>query len=322
MKKYLLPAVLSLLVYACRPSAGDNSGQLRSFPAVQVPSLITGGDDAAEYLALHWWDAFADTSGVLLNDYGHISGVPVGEVEQGMANYAALLSGLPYEQVRKAVNGFCNALETVERHDPADSTFERLTALYERYLYDPNSPLRNEECYLPFCTRMAHSHVLEPVRRGVYEFQASMCSLNRPGTKAADFSFSDRSGRVRTLYSVRAENTLLFFSNPGCEACKEIIDALKAVPGIDAAIGSGRLAILNIYIDEDVATWYEYMPVYPHSWLNGYDHNMLIRSDVLYNVRAIPSLYALDADKNVLMKDALEARILDWVYGICAYARQ
>ena len=71
--------------------------------------------------------------------------------------------------------------------------------------------------------------------------------------------------------------------------------------------------VLNIYIDEDLKAWKEYMPVYPEDWYNGYDPDYVIRTDVLYNVRAIPSLYLLDKDKTVIMKDAPDTRLFDWL---------
>jgi hypothetical protein len=149
--------------------------------------------------------------------------------------------------------------------------------------------------------------------RQAYAFDAKMCALNRTGTKAADFRFSERNGKTRRLYDVKADNIILFFSNPGCKACLDIINTLKSMPVVAEGIASGRLAVLNIYIDEDLKAWREYMPIYPEEWINGYDPDYVIRTDVLYNVRAIPSLYLLDKDKKVIMKDAPEARLFNWL---------
>jgi len=55
---------------------------------------------------------------------------------------------------------------------------------------------------------------------------------------------------------------------------------------------------------EALDKWREYASVYPKNWYNGYDQSYIIRSDVTYNVRAIPSLYVLDSEKKVIMKDA------------------
>ena len=51
------------------------------------------------------------------------------------------------------------------------------------------------------------------------------------------------------------------------------------------------------------------MPIYPEEWYNGFDPDYVIRTDQLYNVRAIPSLYLLDADKKVMLKDATTEKL-------------
>ena len=84
---------------------------------------------------------------------------------------------------------------------------------------------------------------------------------------------------------------------------------------MEPMIASGELAVLNIYIDEDLGEWYNYMPIYPSSWYNGYDPDYAIRTDRLYDVRAIPSLYLLDSEKTVLMKDAPTEKILPAIFG-------
>jgi cytochrome oxidase Cu insertion factor (SCO1/SenC/PrrC family) len=172
--------------------------------------------------------------------------------------------------------------------------------------------LRNEDLYGPYAECLSKCEFIDEGKRRAYEFDARMCALNRIGTKAADFRFEDRNGRVRRLHEIKAEFTVLFFSNPGCEACMEIINALKNTPQITSLTASGKVAVLNIYIDEDLEAWRSYMPIYPEEWFNGFDPDFVIRTDVLYNVRAIPSLYLLDKDKNVIMKDAVTERVLDF----------
>ena len=153
-------------------------------------------------------------------------------------------------------------------------------------------------------------------KRSVYAYDVRMCSLNSIGTPAADFAFSDAAGGMHTLYGIDAEYTLLFFSNPGCHACEDIIRVLGEQLSVGSLIASGRLAVVNVYIDEDLTAWYDYMSIYPDDWYNGYDPNGIIRSDVLYNVRAIPSLYVLDRDKTVLMKDAPDQRVFSFLASL------
>ena len=51
------------------------------------------------------------------------------------------------------------------------------------------------------------------------------------------------------------------------------------------------------------------MPIYPKEWYNGFDPDLVIRNDKVYNVRAIPSLYLLASDKTVILKDADPERL-------------
>ena len=287
------------------------------FPAVEVPVMYA--DDQAEafvYLSEHFWDDFTDTSRHYPCDSSLVSGVKKGDVEQEFANFTAVLQAVDYPQARKAMTRLFDRVSACERADTSSNIFETVTEFAERYLYDPNSPLRDEDLYGVYAARMAGYDGISETEREAYAYDAQMCSLNEVGSQAADFVFSDASGRMHSLYGIDAEYTLLFFSNPGCEACKYIIDALESDTALGSMVSSGRLAVANIYIDEDIEAWYGYQDIYPDSWYNGYDPDFIIRTDLLYNVRAIPSLYLLDRDKKVLLKDAPEDRVFAALHRI------
>ena len=140
-----------------------------------------------------------------------------------------------------------------------------------------------------------------------------MCALNRIGTKAADFQFIDTAGKRRTLYGIRARYTLLVFGNPDCHACKELVVQLEEDPVARRLVADSSLKVVDIYIDEDIPLWKERMESYPSAWINGYDPTFTIRENLVYNVRALPSLYLLDAKKTVLLKDALPEQVLAYL---------
>ena len=58
------------------------------------------------------------------------------------------------------------------------------------------------------------------------------------------------------------------------------------------------------------------MPVYPESWYNGFDPDFVLRNNDIYNIRAIPSLYLLDKEKNVLMKDVPENVLFNYLSAV------
>lgn len=219
--------------------------------------------------------------------------VPV-SAEQTLMTFLRTLGGKTDAQIADSMKVFYH------RHCEDSAMLQ----LVQDYLYDPNSPLRNEDVYLPFVKEMANSESTPDSLRPFYARQVKMCSLNRRGTNAADFEYVTLDGKRRRLYDIQAQTTLLFFSNPGCEACKEITDALQSSEAFRLAVATGRIAVLNIYIDEDLEEWRKYAVDYPSDWENGYDPNYIIRQDLLYNVRAIPSLYVLDEYKKVILKDA------------------
>ena len=286
----------------------------RHFPTIQMPRVY--GDDpaaAAEYAVEHYWDGFLNGDGPTTPKA--VLGVLDEEVEQALSNYIALLTEVkqdatpdnlaPLKAAQKGVRHFFSKLEAKQLADTSSRAYLRMTELVTKYLYDPNSPMRDEDLYLPFVEAAAESACTADDMRNAYRFEARQCRTNTFGSKVPDFSFSDIKGHKGSLYGVNAEYTMLFFSNPGCESCKQIIHDVMARNYIESMIANRKLAVVNIYIDEEVAKWREYSPNYPECWINGYDYT--------FSLRAIPSLYLLDSDKRVLMKDADTEKVLKYL---------
>ena len=312
MRKYG-SLITVLLLFACGPRGGKTTApapSVRDFPQAEVPAMYTDATDRVSWAAGHFWDRFTDTSAVYACDSVTVNGVPADAVESQMGMFATLLEQLPLDEGGKAVARLYDRVDAFERKYPETNVFEELCRLTKRYLYDPNSPVRNEDLYLSFVEKLGQSDLIDNGYRMGYEWDARMCRLNRVGTPAADFSFTDTRGRIRTLYGVKAEYTVLIFGNPGCSACQEIMDAMASTPEIASLIDEGRLQVVDIYIDQEIDAWKAHIPEYPAAWINGYDHNYTIRTDLLYNVRGIPSIYLLDRDKTVLMKDAVQEKVL------------
>lgn len=312
--KSLIISASLFLVAGC---AGNNKKAEQfsalPFPDALPPAMIDNERDLVEYIALHWWDGITDPSRSYPCDTLFVSGVRRADVEQKFANWTNVLGMVDMNVAGKSVTRLFDRAAACERKDTSSNVFEVFTDLVIKYLYDPNSPMRNEDHYSFYASCLAKSDLVEDVMKEKYAREAALASLNRVGTKATDFRFSDKRGKMRTLYSVDADLTLLFFSNPGCTACKSIIDELNNNPVISGLISEGIMAVLNIYIDEDLDAWRSYMPIYPENWYNGFDPDFVLRGEGLYNVRAIPSLYLLDKDKVVIMKDAPEAKVFDFL---------
>ena len=281
---------------AAAEQAAPKEAAPRPFPTVSVPSVYgSDTEQARNYVLEHYWDAFFKSEGA--TGATTVLGVEDGEVEQALSNYIQILSTMklistpdslaPLQQARRSVGHLFAQLEDKQKADTSALTYLRFTEMVSKYLYDPNSPMRDEDLYLPFVERMARSPYTKDDMRKAYEYEARMCRTN-------------------------PDYTMLFFSNPGCNSCKQIIQDVMARGYVESYISEGKLAILNIYIDEEVKAWRDYHHNYPACWINGYDYTFSLRDSGLYDIRAIPSLYLLDSQKRVLMKDAPTERVLQF----------
>ena len=313
------PFIISVIAVVSIAGCGQRKAeqfQALPFPDVMPPAMMEDPQDRADYMALNMWNSLADPSRTYPCDSLLVSGVRKADVEQKFANWVQVLGMSSRPVAEKSVGRLYDRALACEKKDTSSNVFETFASLVEKYLFDPNSPLRDEDLYGAYASRLAAYEGYTEVQKGKYARDARLCALNKVGSKAADFRFADRRGKMRTLYGVKAPYTLLFFSNPGCEACMSIINVLKDDPQISGMISSGRLKVLNIYIDEDLDAWRSYMPIYPEEWHNGFDPDFVIRNETLYNVRAIPSLYLLDSEKTVLLKDAPENRMFEYLYSL------
>lgn len=302
------------MVLACLAACGSNNGsKMRTqdagketavkpkFPYPEVPAYLSEPSTAQEYAALHFWDRYFSAP----QDYQNRD-----LTEGGFASYAMLLNSLPPEVLRKAQQTLLDKAEKSQREWPEGGMFDLMTEFCSHYFDDPNSPYRDEECYLPVVEKILECDLADEAAKARAAHLRPLISLNRTGTVAHDFTYTLRNGRKGTLHAVKAERTLLFFSNPGCENCKEIIDALSSSPRVGAMIAEGTLKVVNIYPDADLTEWYKYLSHYPEEWITGFDAEGILNSNRIYYIRAIPSLYLLDAEKRVLLKDAPLERVL------------
>lgn len=310
VKKVLISICILLAAVSCGHQPGISESPYRKFPLPdQAPAMLDSQEQSLEYTVDHYWDNYFAEQAV--TDSAAILGVLNEEIEKSFATYVLLLNMVPMDKAQKSAAKLFAQMEATQAKDTSSLFYLRFTEVVSRYLYDPNSPVRNEDYYLPIVRGMAESEYTDEDMRPAYAYEAKMCALNPYGTKVENFKFKDIRGRVHDLYGIKADYTILFFSNPYCPNCKEIMDEFESVEEFDEWIASGRLAIACIYIDKELDEWREYQPTYSKNWITGYDFNYIIREDVLYNVRAIPSLYLLDSEKRVILKDAPQNQVIE-----------
>jgi hypothetical protein len=268
------------------------------FSMTEIPAVIASPEARADYLAVHFWDRFnfSDTTEAWQTE----------EMKEAFVQY---LNILHHSRGDAAAKGIRSMLEQSAKADTAK--LNRFTEWYRLYLDDPNSPLRNESLYIPVLEFIVACDKIEPVRKIRPAYRLRMAMKNQAGSVAADFRFKDRQGRFRSLHAFQAEYILLCFYNPGCQSCAELKNQLTSSPVMQSLQKrQGTLKVLMIYPEPDAAEWKkeEHEPS-SGKWVRGYDPEGSIMKEELYDLRAIPTIYLLGADKTVLLKDARFAEV-------------
>lgn len=316
LKTEIIISLCLAALVSCGPRKGGNKTQdpvQRPFPRVEVPALITEEGERLVWGTVHYWDSYLNPS-MAVDDT--LNGVSLDGLEKEVGTYSTLLNMIPLKDGKAAIKQLWDGLEAFQKAREQSLVMKHLAELVEKYLYDPNSPMRNEDLFLPFLEGLSESRFTLPQYRDYYKWQMKMCSLNPVGTQATDFIFIDTENKRHRLYDIEAEYLVLIFGNPDCGACRDLMEAMSTIPEVVDLQLSGRLVVADIYIDEEIDAWKAGAAAYPPSWINGYDPSGIIRGDALYHVRAIPSIYLLDSKKTVLLKDVPQERLLDYLNSL------
>ena len=102
--------------------------------------------------------------------------------------------------------------------------------------------------------------------------------------------------------------------------CRAVREDIVASQLLTELMMDGKLSILVLYPDEDLVSWLAHQSDYPAAWINAYDKGMEITRNRLYDLKAIPSLYLLDSQKQVLVKDCTNVAQIE--YALMQYMRQ
>ena len=310
VEKSLLVVLFAPILLGCGPRRAPAEPSSRAFPRAEVPALYSDGGERAVWLAEHYWDKYLDTT-VLSWAADSLNGVSPLDLEKEVGTYTTLLGMLPVASGKGAVGRCFGQLEAYGRANPSSAVFREGVRLLSSYLGDPNSPVRSDDLYQTIAAGLAESPLVSEAERARYAWEAAKFNLNHTGSKAADFPYIDLSGRRGTLYGVSAEYLVLIFGNPDCTACRELMQEMSSIPAVVDMQATGRLRVMDIYIDEDVAQWRSKGDTYPSAWINGYDCDGAVSAG--YHIRAIPSIYLLDASKTVLLKDVPTDRLLQFL---------
>lgn len=279
--------VLNICITICCFAQDTESQIAKMLP--EIPAELTEPSQRVEFLLLHFWDNFnfSDTT-FLMND---------NLLEHSFVDFIDLLSLAPDDISEKSILSLLKKSEVIHRQ------FLFILKLSERYLYEQESPLCNEERLIPFLRYAVQSPALQDVEKIRPKFMLENISKNRIGTVANDFTYTLMNGENNNLHAIKADFTLLYFNDPDCEDCRMLIGQLVASPIVNQFIQSGKLKIITVYVNDDWESWKKHAEEVLQSWIYSYDAKQKINTENLYNIKQFPSMYLLDQNKRVILKD-------------------
>lgn len=309
MKRLMLMVLCLASLVACGSAApkaatttADSTGKkLAPIARVTPPITITEQQAKVDWVVVNYWNTLnmADTAYI---------GSP--ELEQAFVDWIAIM---PYVAPEKRQEAF---LMTFKKAAAADrAMLDEFLGVSERYLYDPNSPMRNENIYIDVLRAELALPALEEIEKIRPQAQLDLALKNRVGQKATDFSYQTVDGAKGRMNGVKSEFLVLYFNNPDCPNCKEVTAQLNVATRLRELDKAGRLRVLAVYPDQDHALWVDHAANMPPRWINA-SCELSVKSDEIYDLRAIPNLYLLDKDKKVILKDCTANQLIGYLESV------
>ncbi len=268
-----------------------------TFSMPEIPPMVVGVEERRAHLVEHYWEGFDFSSQGMLDSEEVRGGAVAGYIQLlGMCDTVTISRGVGIALGSALGGGY--------------ESFEKLCSTFEDYLYNPNSPMRDEEMYIYVLRYVVEAASLEDIYKLRSRRQLEMVLKNRVGESSNDFSFVTRQGVESSLYAIDCDYTILFFNTPDCEDCKRVKRYIEDSKALNYMVGSGALKILAVYPESDYELWRG--AEYPSLMINATDREGVLRSESLYDLKALPTLYLLSKDKKVILKDVSIEQIAAW----------
>nr|WP_321376725.1 DUF5106 domain-containing protein [uncultured Bacteroides sp.] len=295
---FLLYITCSVLLIGCKENKIERFSKAQTnemiFRLPEIPAMLVSPEERAEYLVKHYWDNFEFADPFLTCKQKSIEPI-----------FADFVGVFPHTTYLTACIGINILMKKAKTNAKIYIYFAELA---KKYFYDPNSPMHNEEYYIPFMESITESNVLDNTHEIRFKHQLTLALKNRQGSIATDFIYTLASGKCGQLWDIKSEYILLYFNNPDCEECIEmrtriVASSLFVTLQNQKVNHHKKLTILSVYADEEPENWKKHLSEYPPNWICGYDKKLNIRNNELYDLNSIPTLYLLDIKKKVILKN-------------------
>ena len=248
-------------------------------------------EERSVFLAERFWDGFPfdDTTQLQSNQFR-------GAIQRYLQ--AISLADLPTIQR--------SLIETIKKADTNERMYRFFVESFDFYLNDALSDMREEQWIVPVWHQMLQSKWATFTDSTRLNFFIKLAAKNPVGSIATDLEFITIEGQRGKLLELEAEFLLVFFYIPGCVQCKMTLDWIEEDSAYHELIRAGILQGFAFYPEKDLNLFRTYRNNIPNTWINARDPDGMsqLEDDGLYQMRGAPTIYLLDRNKKVVLKDA------------------
>lgn len=287
----LLPLLIGLVSHLFISSDLMAQSATNGFTLPAIPDTLQTVELRSSYLVAHYWDRFSFADSLQFMNQPEM-------VEQALVDYVDLFRLVPAAEAENSLSALM---------DQASVTLNGFLFFYntlEKYLYDATSPMRNEALFIPVLQKMMASNKLSDDDKLRPAMLLKSVSKNKVGSMAADFSYTKPDGSQHRLSEVQTPLTLLLFFDPECDDCHQVIMRLEKTDVLNQLTADRQLTVLAVYPGENKRLWQTMAQHMLPTWEIGMDKSQTIYNKELYDILGFPSMYLLDQQKTVILKDA------------------
>ena len=304
MKKSIL--IVAILFVCMGLEARENVNQVfHGMVENQVESARIGRASFVPFRYLDEMDSDADRSKYMIerfwNDFPfHDTNVLHDDRFRGtIQHYLRVIQFADLETIQQSL------VETIRSADTNERMWRFFIEAFDFHLNDALSGMRNLQWIEPVWHEMLRSRWITFSDSARVNFFLRMANKNPIGSVATDLEFVTFQGQRGRMSEIEAELLLVFFYIPGCPQCAMTIEWLEMDTAYHELINSGIMRGFAFYPGEDMNAFRSYRAI-PNTWINARDPDGMsqLETDGLYQMRGAPTIYLLDRDKRVILKDA------------------
>lgn len=287
----LLPLLIGLVGHLFISSDLMAQSATNGFTLPSIPDTLQTVESRSSYLVAHYWDRFSFADSLQFMNQPEM-------VEQALVDYVDLFRLVPAAEAENSLSALM---------DQASVTLNGFLFFYntlEKYLYDATSPMRNEALFIPVLQKMMASNKLNDDDKLRPAMLLKSVSKNKVGSMAADFSYTKPDGSRHRLSELQTPLILLLFFDPECDDCHQVIMRLEKTDVLNQLTADRQLTVLAVYPGENKRLWQTMAQHMLPTWEIGMDESQTIYNKELYDILGFPSMYLLDQQKTVILKDA------------------